>query len=128
MSRKRSAAPRASSGRASRSAGSSGARALIALEQRLALGHVEGVVALEAPGVERDGDVVGQRIVAGEIEVDQAGELVAEEEDVVGKEIGVDDALRQVGRPVGLQVIELLLDDGGRAPARSRRRAPGSAA
>ena len=86
---------------------------MIALEQRLALGHVEGVVALEAPGVQCDGDVVGERIVAGEIEVDQAGELVAEEEGVVRKEIGVDDALRQAGRPVGLQVVELLLDGGG---------------
>ena len=39
-------------------------QALVAPQQRLALGHVEGVVALEAPGIEGDGDVVGERIVA----------------------------------------------------------------
>ena len=115
MSRKRSAAPRASSGRASRSAARQGAHALVALEQRLPLGDIEGVVRLEAPGVERDGNVVGECVVAGEVEVDQARQLVAEEEDVVGKEIGVDDALRQIRGPVGLEMIELLLDGGGEA-------------
>ncbi len=57
------------------------------------------MIRLEAPGVEADGDVVGEHIVAGEIEIDQAGQLVAEEEDVVGKQIGMDDALRQIARP-----------------------------
>ena len=36
------------------------------------LGDVEGEILLEAPGVEADGDVVGERVVAGEIEVDEA--------------------------------------------------------
>ena len=73
------------------------------------------MVGLEAPGVERDGDVVDQRVVAGEVEVDHARQRVAEEEHVVGEHVGVDDALRQVGRPVRLLVGKLLLDDGGKA-------------
>ncbi len=71
------------------------AHALVAFEQGLALGDVEGVVRLEAPGIERDGNVVGEGIVAGEVEIDQGREPVAEEEDVVGKQVGVDDALLQ---------------------------------
>ena len=51
------------------------------------------MIRLEAPGVEADRDVVGQHVVAGEGEVDQAGEFVAEEEDVVVEQIGVDHAI-----------------------------------
>src|SRR5437879_2945417 len=64
------------------------------------------MVKLEAPGVEADRDVVGERVGAGEIKIDQAGQPIAEEENVVGKQIGVDHALRQVARPVPLEVIE----------------------
>ena len=37
---------------------------------------VEGVVGLEAPRVEADGDVVGEHIVAGEVEIDHAREFI----------------------------------------------------
>jgi hypothetical protein len=57
------------------------------------------MIRLETPGVETDGDVVGERIGAGEIEIDQAGELGTEEEHVVRKQVGMDHALRQVFRP-----------------------------
>jgi len=56
------------------------------------------MIGLETPGVQADGDVVHQRIGAGEIEVDQARELVAEEKDIVWKKISVDDAC---GNPRG---------------------------
>ena len=75
---------------------------LIASKQRRPLGQVEGKILLEAPGVEAGGDVVGVEVVASEIEVDQAGQFLAEEEDVVRKQIGVDDALRQAPQKFGL--------------------------
>src|SRR5215204_3497794 len=73
------------------------------------------MIGLEAPGVEADGDIEGERVGAGEIEVDQPGEPVAQEEHVVGKQIGVDDALRQVAWPAYFEMVELRLD--GRAHA-----------
>ncbi len=68
------------------------------------------MVGLEAPGVEADGDVIGERVGAGEVEVDQAGELLAEEEHIVGKQVGVDHALRQAARPRAFEQRELALD------------------
>ena len=53
------------------------------------------MVALEAPGVEADRQVVGEEVVAGEIEVDQPGQPFAEEEHVVVEKIGMNDAARQ---------------------------------
>ena len=64
------------------------------------------MIRLETPGVEADGDVVDQRVGAGEIEIDQPRQLVAEKEYVVGKQVGVDDALRQSLRPFALEQIE----------------------
>ena len=91
-----------------------GAHPFVSLKQRPRLGDIEAAVRLEAPGIEADDDVVGEHIVAGEVEVDQAGNLVAEKEDVVGEEIGMDDALRQVRRPVTFEMAKLLLDLGGK--------------
>src|SRR5262245_41626629 len=91
------------------------ANGLVSLQQGLSLGHVEGMVALETPGIERDGNVIDQGVVAGEIKVDQAGELIAEKEDIVGKKIGVDHALGQVRRPMAGEVLELALDGGAQA-------------
>src|SRR5262249_58702829 len=65
------------------------------------------MVGLEAPGIEANRDVVSKRVRAGEIEVDQSRELVAEKEHVVGEEIGVDDALRQFRRPRRLEMRQL---------------------
>ena len=65
---------------------------LVALQHRRTLGNVVGAVLFEAPSIEDDRDVIGQQVVAGEIELDQARKLVAEEEDVVGEEISMDDA------------------------------------
>ena len=76
-----------------------------------ALGDIVGMIRLEAPGVEADGDVIGEHVVAGEIEVDQARDLVAEEEDVVGEEVGVNNPLGQIARPFAVEMLELLLDD-----------------
>ena len=96
---------------------------LVAADHRHALRHVERAVGLEAPGVEADAEVVGEEIVAGEIEVDQAGQLVAEEEHVVGKQVGVDDAARQAGGPDRLQRRRVRRSSRARGPARPRRRA-----
>src|SRR3546814_8808976 len=81
--------------------------AAVALQQHARLGDVEGVVLLEAPGVEAGRQVVGEEVVAGEVEVDDAGEPLVTEEHVVGEEVGVDDARRQVLRPAAFQMIEL---------------------
>src|SRR3712207_9447691 len=64
-------------------------------DHRLALGEVERPVRLETPGIEADGEVIGEGIRAGEIEVDQPRDLGADEEDVVGEEIRMDHSLRR---------------------------------
>ena len=51
--------------------------------------------------------VVGEEVVAGEIEIDQARHLVAEEEHVVGEQIGVDHAGGQARRPMLLEKRQL---------------------
>ena len=74
----------------------SGRTACVAREQRPPLGHVVGMVRLETPGVQADRDVIGQHVGAGEIEVDQPRQPVAEEEHIVGEQVGVNDAVRQI--------------------------------
>ncbi len=39
----------------------------------------------KAPGIDADGDVIGKRIIAGEIEIDQTGKPVAEKKTLSGK-------------------------------------------
>src|SRR5262249_1957728 len=94
----------------------------------------------EAPGIEADHDIVSERVGAGEIEIDQAGQLVAEEEHVVRKQVGMDDAARQVARPGLFEELEPRGDPGAqpwlhavgaraaalvwRAPALDRERVP----
>ena len=39
-------------------------------------------------------------VIAGEIEVDEAGEFFFLEEDIVREQVAVNDALRQVGGPL----------------------------
>src|SRR5262249_26407866 len=87
----------------------------VARQHEARLRHVEAAVALEAPGVEADGDVVGEEVGAGEVEVDDPGEGLAAEEDVVGEEIGMDDAVRQRGRPRRLELAQLLAELFGEA-------------
>ena len=103
VSMKRSAAPRARIGSAAISDVLQRTHALVGRDHGPALGDVEGVVRLEAPGAETDRQIVGERVVAGEVEIDEARQPLAEEEDVVVEEIGVDDAARQAGRPVRLR-------------------------
>src|SRR3546814_9391200 len=57
--------------------------AAVALQQHARLGDVEGVVLLVAPGVEAGRQVVGEDVVAGEVEVDYAGKTLVTEEHVV---------------------------------------------
>src|SRR5690606_35092318 len=72
---------------------------VIAFQKRHALREVVGAVLLEAPGIKADNDVIDEHIVACKIEIDQTGQLVSEEEDIVLKEISVDDTERQVAGP-----------------------------
>ena len=81
----------------------------VGLQHEPRLGDVEGLVRLEAPGIQTDRQIVGEEIVAREIEVDQSRQLAAQEEDVVGEQIGVDHALGQLIGPGALQVIQLRL-------------------
>ena len=50
--------------------------------------------------------VIGEHVGAGEIEIDQAGQLAVPEEHVVGKQVGVDDAAGQATRPFPFQNIQ----------------------
>ncbi len=70
----------------------------VGLQKTTRLRDVERTVILKAPGVDANPEVVGEGVVAGEVEVDEAGEAVADKEDIVGKEIGMNDAGGQVAR------------------------------
>ena len=61
-----------------------------------------------APVVEADGDVEQEGVDAGEIEVEEAGELVAFEHHVVAEQVGVDGAARQCR--IGGRGTQLLLE------------------
>src|SRR5260370_30511650 len=80
------------------------------------LGDIEAAVRLEAPGVEADRQVIGEKIGAGEIEIDQPRHLAVAEEDIVREQIGMDDPARQPARPRRFQTGELLAEPGGDAP------------
>src|SRR5262245_5611698 len=76
-------------------------------KQRAPLGYVIGMVGFEAPRVEANRDVVGQRVGTRKVEINQPGYLVAEKEHIVRKKIGMDYALRKLSRPGFLQHFEL---------------------
>ncbi|GAB2286248.1 hypothetical protein Dimus_020668 [Dionaea muscipula] len=92
-----------------------GADGLIGRDERAALGHVKGAVGLETPGIKADGEVIGEDVGRGEIEVDEAGNLPVEEKDIVGKEIGMDLAARQVLRPVREDAVQRFREFGTEA-------------
>ena len=54
--------------------GGEGAPRLIRRDQCLAFGDVVGAVGFEAPAVQGHRQVIGVHVVAGEIEIDQAGD------------------------------------------------------
>src|SRR4029079_10455286 len=78
--------------------------------ERPALGGVELKIRLEAPCIEADCNVVGERVVAGEVKIDQTRKFLIDEEDVVREEVGVDDALRQSIRPGSFEELKLGAD------------------
>src|SRR5208337_4344533 len=53
----------------------------------------------ETPGIHTDRKIVSKEIVASEIKVDHAGNGVVQEQDIVGKEIRVNDAVGKVLGP-----------------------------
>ena len=55
------------------------------VEQKPRLGDVETTVALEAPRIETDREVIYEKVIAGEIKVDQAGKFATQKKYVVGK-------------------------------------------
>ena len=77
------------------------ADALIASDEGAALGGVVSAI-LEGPCIEADGEIKAEEIGCGEVEVECAGESVADEEGVVREEVGMNRAARQgvFGRPV----------------------------
>src|SRR5690606_32324140 len=54
-----------------------------------------------------DGDVIGEEIGAGEVEVDDSGQASALKEDVVREQICVDHPFREVGRPRRFHYVQL---------------------
>ena len=84
-------------------------------DQKPRLGDIEAAIRLEAPGVEADRQVVGEKIGAGEIEIDQPRHLAVAEEDIVGEQIGMDDPARQPAGPRRFEKGELLPQFGGEA-------------
>ena len=65
------------------------AHALVACHQRRATSPaIIAAIVVEAPCGMRHGEIVGGDVDAGEIEVDQAGDLVAQHQHVVGEQVG----------------------------------------
>ena len=50
-----------------------------------------------------DGDIISAGISAGEIEIDEAGDAPIQHQHIIGKQIGMDDAAREVFGPMCLQ-------------------------
>jgi hypothetical protein len=90
-----------------------GSHGFIAGDQGARGSDIEAAVGLETPGVQGDGDVVGQKVVAGEIEVDRPGEGLAPKEDVVGEEVGMDHSGGEIRRPGGVQGVQVGADRPG---------------
>jgi hypothetical protein len=67
---------------------------LITVQERARPVRVELSVAPETPGIEADSNIVGESIIAGEIEIDHARKFVFVEKDIIGKQIGVDNSRR----------------------------------
>src|SRR5260221_763770 len=84
-------------------------------DEKTRLRDIEAQIWLETPGIKADCNVVGEEIGAGEIEVDQTRELAVAKKHVVRKEIGMDDAARQVARPCRFEKQQLLLKLGGKS-------------
>lgn len=108
--------------------------AAVAGFQRLGAVGMEGrPVSAEAPRAVHHGKVVGARVGAGEVEIDDAGDGVAERQHVVREQVGVDRRLRQVRRPVRRLPRHLAFDQrrqprvdlaGARQAFRGKRHAP----
>src|SRR5207244_5927231 len=79
------------------------------------LGDIEAAVRLEAPGVEADRQVIGEKIGADEIEIDQSRYLAVAKEDIVREQIGMDDPVRQPARPRRFEKRELFAEFGSEA-------------
>ena len=69
----------------------------IIVEQQARLRHIEAAIGLETPGVEANRQIVGEKVGAGEVKVDQPGEFAIAKKHVVRKQIGMDDPGRQGG-------------------------------
>jgi hypothetical protein len=110
----RSAAPWARIGRARALRGRRAGGGARSRRRRRGRGDVEAAVGLEAPGVQRDADVVGERVPGGEIEVDRRREAAVTEEHVVGEVVGVDDPFGQArpARRRGEDRRQIALDRG----------------
>ena len=55
-----------------------------------------------------DGQIIGARIGAGEIKVDQAGDFAVEDQHIVRKEISMDGRCWQIFRPIAFQIVAFL--------------------
>ncbi len=96
--------------------------------QRLVAGEQRAqMVVVRAPVVGGDRQVEQQAVLAGEIEIEHARERpVRQPEDVVAKEVGMDDAARQAGVIAGGLEIELGEQSTALVGGKLRRqRAPG---
>ena len=72
---------------------------------------VERVCAIdEAQRVDRGRDVENELAAAGRLEVEHRGQLLAAEQQVVGEEVAVDDALGQLAFEVARQVLDLVVE------------------
>ena len=76
---------------------------MIARQKCAGLGDIEGGVGLKAPRIERNGEVIGIKIIAGKIKIDQTRHIALREKYVIRKQIGMNDSRRQIVRPIFLK-------------------------
>src|SRR5688572_337168 len=96
---------------------------LVAGDQRLELGKAVAVP-VAAEGVHGGGQVEDELAARGSLEVEHRDELVAAEEEIVGEQIPVDDALRELALEIVPQVLDLVVERARDPPEVARQPLP----
>src|SRR3546814_7934146 len=67
-------------------------------------------IEIKAPGAMGHGQIISPDISAAEIEIDEAAHFVAQHQHIVREQVRMNDCVGQGGRPIGIDVSQLLGD------------------
>ena len=87
-------------------------RRLVCRQQRLRPRFVETAVRLHAPVVHGDCNVIEPRVGAREVEIDDARDPAAFEQDIVPEQIRVNRAVRQIPERIVRLELDLMFEEG----------------